>query len=108
MKKDFGLSIFHAMGKILYNKRIDPVTGKEHKPSFFSPDIMKDPEQRPPFYANHAHLLSEVRIDPPTFSLFLHENMPGFFSDIEDMANVMDVYSQMDAIGGEMTYSYYN
>lgn len=108
MQKDFGLSIFHAMGKILYNKRIDPISGKEQKPTFFSLDTMKDPDQRPPFYANHQNLIDEVRIDPPTFSLFLHENMPNFFSNIEDMANVMDVYSEMDAVCGDITYSYQN
>ncbi len=40
--------------------------------------------------------------------MFLHENMLNFFSDIGDVAKVLDVYSETDAICSDVTYSYAN
>lgn len=102
--KDYGLSIFHALGKFLYNKRIDPRT-KE-------PRVMKSTElsvvPKPESYINHAQIMSQVQTESKTFSLFLQENMYSFFNDVDDIAKALEVYSTNDAILGRVDYCYAN
>jgi len=86
--KDFGLSIFHALGKFLYNKRIDPNT-KEAR-IMTSQELSVVP--KPKSYINHEHILNQVQTENNTFSLFLQENMYSFFNDIDDVVKVLDVY----------------
>jgi len=86
--KDFGLSIFHALGKFLYNKRIDPNT-KEAR-IMTSQELSVVP--KPKSYIHHEHILNQVQTENNTFSLFLQENMYSFFNDIDDVVKVLDVY----------------
>lgn len=103
--KDYGLSIFHALGKFLYNKRINPNTGKEE---IMSAKQMSEIKPRPKSYINHAEIMNKVETENSTFSLFLLENMSNFFGDIEDMAKVLEVYSYNDAILNRGSYSFAN
>ena len=52
--KDLQLSIFHALGKFLYNKRINPQT-KEIKQLPYK--MMKDPNKRPKLYFRPQEIL---------------------------------------------------
>ena len=52
--KDFSLSIFNALGKFLYNKRI---TGAK-KPEAAPYSKMKSPTKRPVFYEKHSEILA--------------------------------------------------
>lgn len=92
--KDFGLLIFHALGKFLYNKRID-VRTKEV--GYMTADQLQC-IPKPKFYWNHQEILNKVDTESHTLSLFLEENMYDFFKNIEDMANVLDVYSANDPL----------
>jgi hypothetical protein len=100
--KDFGLQIFHALGKMLYNKRIDPKTGKTR--AMTTEELKKKPQ--PKLYFKHEDILNQVQTEDTTFSLFLHENLIDFAGDIEDVAKILEVYSHNDAITSSARFSY--
>jgi hypothetical protein len=103
--KDYGLQIFHALGKFLYNKRIDKYTKKEKQMT--AEQLLSIP--KPKFYWNHQEIINKVETESHIFSLFLEENMYDFFKDIEDMSNVLDVYSSNDVLtSSQDIYSYAN
>lgn len=103
--KDFGLSIFHALGKFLYNKRIDP----KHKDGWRQMNFEElSRKPKPKSYINHQDILNKVQTENTNFTLFLQENMYDFFDDIEDIAKVLEVYWANDAVIGSCTYSYAN
>jgi len=52
--RDNSLSIFHAIGKFLYNKRIDPKTGDKRQMAYKELHSFKT---KPKFYENHQKLL---------------------------------------------------
>eukprot|EP00356_Strombidium_inclinatum_P012586 CAMPEP_0170487526 /NCGR_PEP_ID=MMETSP0208-20121228/6328_1 /TAXON_ID=197538 /ORGANISM="Strombidium inclinatum, Strain S3" /LENGTH=78 /DNA_ID=CAMNT_0010761843 /DNA_START=129 /DNA_END=365 /DNA_ORIENTATION=+ len=52
--RDNSLSIFHALGKFLYNKRIDPKTKDARQMSFKD---MSAFAKKPKFYEDHGKLL---------------------------------------------------
>lgn len=100
--KDNPYSIFHALGKFLYNKRINPSTGNvEQMPS----SEMKK-EKKPKLYFKHKDILNQIQLEKPSFSLYLHENMLDFYNDIGDVANCLDIYSFNDRAEGKVQYSY--
>jgi len=92
----------------LYNKRIDPTDLKERTPDYFSLSTMKDPLKKPKSYINHLQVMNSVLMEKPWFSLFLHENMTNFYSDIEDLSKTLEIYSECDAIANGAEYSYAN
>jgi hypothetical protein len=51
--KDFSLTIFHALAKFLYNKRMN---GSE-PPQSMPPSVMKNLNTRPKFYESHDVIL---------------------------------------------------
>lgn len=104
--KDFSLSIFHALGKFLYNKRINPKTGK---PEQMDPKYMKNPSKRPKLYFDIQEVIfQQSMLEPNTFTLYLHQNLPGFFGDICDLADCLETFSHQDNVESQLTYSYSN
>lgn len=104
LNKDYGLSIFHALGKFLYNKRIDPRTKKER--IMTSKELLATP--KPKSYINHEEVLNKVQTENHIFSLYLQENTYDMFNDIEDLSKVLQVYSQNDMISTVQDYSFAN
>ena len=39
-------------------------------------------------------------------SLYLHQNMPGFFGDIGDLADCLETYSHQDSVTASTEYSF--
>ena len=103
--KDLQISIFHALGKFLYNKRIHPQT-KEIKQLPYK--MMQKEDKRPALYYSPADVLQQSQLEPSLFTLYLHQNMPGFFGDIADMADSLDMMSQQDSVVSQLSYSYAN
>lgn len=101
-QKDYGLTIFRALGKFLYNKRIDPLTNEARAMTY--EELSQSP--KPKFYESHKEILENVQTETHTFSLFLQENMYDFCTDISDIANILDVYSCNDSIQNPTVYSY--
>lgn len=93
--KDLQLSIFHALGKFLYNKRVNPKTKKIEQLPY---KMMKDANCRPALYFKPQEVLDQSMLEPSLFTLYLHQNMPQFFGDIEDMADELELMSQQDEV----------
>lgn len=104
LNKDYGLSIFHALGKFLYNKRIDPRTKKERVMT--SKELRVSP--KPKSYIKHEEVLNKVQTENHIFSLYLQENTYDMFNDIEDLSKVLEVYSKNDMISTVQDYSFAN
>lgn len=113
LSKDNPYTIFHALGKFLYNKSeslilqyysigINPKTGKIEQLPY---DMMKR-DRKPELYFRHKDILNQIQLDKPSFSLYLHENMLDFFTDIGEIADCLDVYSHTDACESRVQYSY--
>ena len=45
-------------------------------------------------------------MEPSLFSLYLHQNMPTFFADIDEMADCLESFSQQDGVISSLEYSY--
>ena len=57
-------SIFHALGKFLYNKRIHPKTKEVVQLPY---KMMKDPNSRPPSYFKHQEIMDQSLLEPSLF-----------------------------------------
>lgn len=80
---------FHTLGKILYNKRVDPKNGeirpmKKHE--------MQGPKM-PKSYFNIQELISEMNFEPAKFNEFLIERSFNHFKDIKELAQACDTFS---------------
>ena len=67
--KDLQLSIFHALGKFLYNKRVHPQTGKVEQLPY---RLMENPEKRPQKYFDPQEVMDKSMLEPSLFTLYLH------------------------------------
>ncbi|KAG0023563.1 Cell cycle checkpoint protein rad17 [Podila clonocystis] len=89
---DSSLDLFHACGKVLYNKR-DWRTLME-----YDPDVVKIPPQatalrkhRPSLYFNpEKGLIEKLPVEPNLFVLMLHQNYTRHMFDIEECSTAMD------------------
>jgi len=88
--KDTHWNTFHALGKFLYNKRLDSDgTSKQ----FPSERLISD---RPPLYFDPATIIRESDCEPLLFVQLLYENFPAFYSDIHDYAEALDSFVVSD------------
>jgi hypothetical protein len=101
------MNIFHALGKFLYNKRWDNKL-KEGRQMTFKEQTRKELKSRPRFYANHAEILRQTLLEDSVLSLYLHENMLNFYGDVQDCANLFEVYSHLDGCLSRVEYQYGN
>uniref|UniRef100_A0A4W4GFA8 AAA+ ATPase domain-containing protein n=1 Tax=Electrophorus electricus TaxID=8005 RepID=A0A4W4GFA8_ELEEL len=99
--KDTSLFLFRALGKILYCKR-HPCSSSEQLflglpklPSHLSVHqrdrMIVDPE----LVVERSHMSGEF------FSLYLHQNYPDFFSDMDDVARASEYLSDADFLTAE-------
>eukprot|EP01127_Copromyxa_protea_P010500 TRINITY_DN2552_c0_g3_i1.p1 TRINITY_DN2552_c0_g3~~TRINITY_DN2552_c0_g3_i1.p1 ORF type:complete len:870 (+),score=101.98 TRINITY_DN2552_c0_g3_i1:253-2862(+) len=80
--KDASLSLFHALGKVLYNKRL-PAT-----------EALDGPRARAPMKSEPNKFRKHVHVESSLFSQFIAENYLTFFSDIHDAAEASEYLSQ--------------
>uniref|UniRef100_A0A672LS01 Cell cycle checkpoint protein RAD17-like n=1 Tax=Sinocyclocheilus grahami TaxID=75366 RepID=A0A672LS01_SINGR len=94
--KDASLFLFRALGKILYCKRESYESSQAPKlPSHLTDHqrdkLLVDPE----LVIERSHMSGEF------FNLFLHQNYPDFFSDVEDIARASEYLSDADFLTAE-------
>lgn len=65
-------------------------------------------KSKPKFYENHAKLLQQSMLEPTSMSLYLHENMLGFYDNVNDIANCFEVYSALDGGKARVEFQYGN
>ncbi len=63
-------------------------------------------DRKPELYFRHKDIINQIQLDKPSFSLYLHENMLDFFTDIGDIADCLEIYSNSDFCERMITYSY--
>ncbi|CDW87611.1 cell cycle checkpoint protein rad17-like [Stylonychia lemnae] len=100
--KDNPYSIFHGLGKFLYNKRINPETQKIEQ---LSPSKMMR-KNKPKLYFSHKDILNQIQLEPNSFCLYLHQNMLEFFNSVEDIANALDIFSLTDNLETRVPFNY--
>jgi hypothetical protein len=93
MMRDSSLSIFHGLGKLLYNKRLSLMTGENAPPLSWMDRPPMDGFQ--PEETVHASGLSGSSV-----TAFLHENIPSFVDDeyIWDLSQCLEYLSFADTI----------
>ncbi|KAG0325836.1 Cell cycle checkpoint protein rad17 [Podila humilis] len=90
--QDTSLDLFHAVGKVLYNKR-DWLDFEK-----YDPHIVKIPEQalddckiRPRIHFNpDESLIEKLPVEPELFSLMLHQNYSRHMSSIHECSTALD------------------
>jgi cell cycle checkpoint protein len=107
--RDSGLSLFHALGKFLHNKRVDAdVSDRVASDADLRPALRRRPtaSSQPP-----EATLARASLDGSAVTAFLHENVLQFVDDdaIDDVSVVSSYFSDADHIlrrrGGGMRAS---
>ncbi|KAG0335336.1 Cell cycle checkpoint protein rad17 [Podila horticola] len=89
---DSSLDLFHACGKVLYNKR-DWRTLMEYDSDFVKipPQATAQRKHRPALYFNpEKGLIEKLPVEPGLFVLMLHQNYTRHMFDIEECSTAMD------------------
>ncbi|XP_043095442.1 cell cycle checkpoint protein RAD17 isoform X2 [Puntigrus tetrazona] len=94
--KDASLFLFRALGKILYCKRESYESSQSpklppHLTDHHRDRLLVDPE----LVIERSHMSGEF------FNLYLHQNYPDFFSDVEDIARASEYLSDADFLTAE-------
>ncbi|MCO5559090.1 hypothetical protein L7F22_012682 [Adiantum nelumboides] len=98
--RDGSLSLFHALGKVLHNKRLTENDKDSGKSSLGF--VLKDELQRHPLNMEITpeSLISQARIDAAGFLYFLHENVLEFVDEegIEDVSIAFAYFRDVDCL----------
>ncbi|EFA80967.1 hypothetical protein PPL_06202 [Heterostelium album PN500] len=88
--RDQSISLFHSLGKVLYNKRIPDTLPKDewYRDEYLREKMESNPEQS--FENSH--------VDGNMFTMFLQENFLSFYSDIEEISDTLGYLSDSDTI----------
>ena len=101
MVRDTSLSVFHGLGKLLYNKRL-PYPGPGNGP--------RDPRSRPPMDGfDPENTVYASGLSGPSVTAFLHENILDFIDPeyVDDVANCLDALSLADVLSSKMNTTPY-
>ncbi|ORX92916.1 Rad17-domain-containing protein [Basidiobolus meristosporus CBS 931.73] len=104
--KESNLNLFHAIGKILYNKRVDHSAGLGSKQTkrWALPEHLKR-HARLEQESNPDIVLEQVPVDPDVFTSFLHQNYLSFYSDIDECVNASEYMSSADYLIGSTNWT---
>lgn len=94
--RDESLSMFHALGKVLYCKR-EPVP---HLENVLLPTHLKNFE-RDPLACCPEEVFEKTSMSENDFSLFLHQNYLAFIEDMEIGSYCSEWFSTTDVLSGE-------
>ncbi|KAF4113382.1 cell cycle checkpoint protein RAD17 [Onychostoma macrolepis] len=94
--KDASLFLFRALGKILYCKRESYESSQAPK----LPPHLTD-HQRDKLLVDPEIVIERSHMSGEFFNLYLHQNYPDFFSDVEDIARASEYLSDADFLTAE-------
>lgn len=113
VSRDSALVLFHALGKLLYNKRVGDPDDKEEDAdddddeghADMDVDNGKTPLPLPDHYQHLARRTTRVdvttilnsNLDLSTLSLFAHHNFPSYVTDIDQCEGILDSFSFCDS-----------
>jgi len=111
------LGLFHALGRILYCKRIPPdnlaandaLSGNgtkrrrrnELEPRQLPPELLIPKCKRPPLYFVPEEVLSGSNQEPSVLVDWLFTNSPRFFGDVNDLAEFSRALAEVDTWGSK-------
>ncbi|GAA5905927.1 hypothetical protein JCM6882_009072 [Rhodosporidiobolus microsporus] len=108
--RESSLFIFHALGKVLYNKRWGDST-EDDKKDLGRPGVLQEREydklpkhlrkagwQKKASKVDPDMLFAEAPLDPDIFLSYLHHNYPPFTNDIEECGGILEGLSAGDAM----------
>ena len=87
--RDHGLVMFHALGKILYNKREDTMETASLPRHY-------EQHRRRVMKSNPDEVIEKSTLSADAFTCFLHQNYPPFFSKLEDVETLSEYISLAD------------
>ncbi|BGO95909.1 hypothetical protein NBRC10512_005496 [Rhodotorula toruloides] len=107
--RESSLFIFHALGKVLYNKRWGQ-SAEDDKKDLGRTGILQERQSdklpkhlrkqwtREPSKVDPDVLFAEAPLDTDVFLSYLHHNYPPFTNEIEECSGIMDALSESDAL----------
>lgn len=117
--KSVSLGLFHALGRLLYCKRIPPDAdsgsglgppAKRKKltrsassgplPEQLPHELLVPKAQRPPLYYVPEEVMEKSNTDPQIFLAWIFTNAPRFYGDLDDLANFATAFAECDAWAG--------
>jgi len=98
--KDPSLDLFHGLGKVLYCKRNDDDDKAESLPPALAH------AQRKPLKSNPEDILERAPVSEETFTGFLQQNYPSFFTDIGELSNAAESLSISEPFFTQWTVSF--
>ncbi|GAA6051572.1 hypothetical protein JCM3770_003478 [Rhodotorula araucariae] len=107
--RESSLFIFHALGKVLYNKRWgdspeddkkdrDRVGIVQEREYDKLPRHLRKEWERRPTKVDPDVLFAEAPLDADIFLSYLHHNYPPFTNEIDECAGILDALSAADAV----------
>jgi hypothetical protein len=100
-ERDFSnVSYFHLIGKIIYNKRLDPVTGELR--GMLKSELNSKPA--PKLYFNLNDVISTMHCSNLQFNETLAENSFDHFRDIKEIARACEDFSFADALSKSSSF----
>lgn len=104
-EEDFSnFSIFHLIGKILYNKRLDPITNKPI--AMTKSQLTQNPA--PKMYFNLKNMITSMRCSNKLFNETLIENSFDHFKDLKELTYACDAFSLANTLEGSNRKLYKN
>ena len=70
--------------------------------------MLKNPDKRPKLYFSPQDVVDQSLMEPSVFSMYLHQNMPHFYADIDDMADCLENFSHQEDVIDSTEYAYAN
>ncbi|WWC60908.1 uncharacterized protein I303_103484 [Kwoniella dejecticola CBS 10117] len=105
-RKEQSLNLFHALGKVLYNKRLDDPNMEDEDEELLE-RIRKLPADKP--LPNHLQgftrrkslvqmetFIPTIPIDASSFALWLHQSVPNYCNEIEEVSAGLDALCSAD------------
>ncbi|TXT13660.1 hypothetical protein VHUM_01027 [Vanrija humicola] len=107
-RREQSLNLFHALGKVFYNKRLgDPRTDQEDAeeldvirklpPDDPLPEHLED-YQRSKSLVQMEAFTGTIPIDASTFALWIHSNIPSFCGEVDEMSEILDSFCAADVM----------
>ncbi|BEJ12354.1 hypothetical protein CspHIS471_0208140 [Cutaneotrichosporon sp. HIS471] len=110
-RQEQSLNLFHALGKVLYNKRVgDPNWEKEDEEAKQAVENLRPPDPLPDHLFEFERRASMVQmnafvptipVDASTFALWIHQNVPSFCTEIEELSAILDDFCVADLMRTE-------
>ncbi|GMK55142.1 hypothetical protein CspeluHIS016_0201980 [Cutaneotrichosporon spelunceum] len=109
-RQEQSLNLFHALGKVLYNKRWDPSLEKNDGEENQEVENIPPPDPLPRHLCEFERRISMVQmdafvptipVDASTFALWIHQNVTSFCTEIEQLSAILDGFCVADLMRTE-------